>query len=265
MPRYGFMFFDSGVRWDTPDAHPTNMRDLSKFFENPFDDPTIAYGRLLSFTTDHLQAMIARNPSNELAGRITATTSALTLVGQYATDDETRLGLRMARKQAKDAFRTALPARVAKLGAAVAAKFGVDSEQTTECFPLGRTIFTTSTDDAMGGHIASLKTAMSAYAADLGADVIADVTSVLSGWTTVYTRSEESSANKLASQADKKAARENLQLMLFLNLLKLVDMFPRQPEKLALYMKQTLLEAHPQHADAPPPPAPPAPPAPHGP
>lgn len=257
--RYGFAFFNSGVRWGTPDAHPTNMRDLSKFLENPFDDPTIGYGKLLAFSTDHLQAMIAHNPSNELDGRITATTSALTLVGQSATDDETKLGLRKARKQAKDAFRTALPARVAKLAAAVTAKYGEDSEQWTECFPQGRTIFSTSTDDALGMHIGQFKDAMSEYAAPLGADVMADVTAVQTGWTTVYTKSEESTANKSASQADRKSARENLQLMLYLNLVKLMEMFPRQPEKLALYMKQSLLETHPQQADVPPPPTPPGP------
>ncbi len=36
--------------------------------------------------------------------------------------------------------------------------------------------------------------------------------------------------------------------MLFLNLLKLAEMFARQPEKLALYMKQSLLEA-PSHGE----------------
>ena len=37
-------------------------------------------------------------------------------------------------------------------------------------------------------------------------------------------------------------ARENLQLMLFLNLVKLIETFPRRPEKLPLYMQQHLLE-----------------------
>lgn len=44
--------------------------------------------------------------------------------------------------------------------------------------------------------------------------------------------------------------------MLFLNLVKLMEMFPRQPEKLPLYMNQSLLE----NPSSPPPPAPPAPP-----
>lgn len=48
--------------------------------------------------------------------------------------------------------------------------------------------------------------------------------------------------------------------MLFLNLLKLAEMFPRQPEKLSLYMQQHLLEVPGEDEDdetapAPPPPA----------
>ena len=46
---------------------------------------------------------------------------------------------------------------------------------------------------------------------------------------------------------------------LFLNLIKLMEMFPRQPEKLSLYMQQHLLE-NPSSPDEPePPPAPPLP------
>lgn len=74
MARFGFAFLDSGVRFDTPDAHPTHMRILSRFFEVPFDDPTIGLSRLIAFTTDHVQRMIANNQGGELTAHITATT-----------------------------------------------------------------------------------------------------------------------------------------------------------------------------------------------
>jgi hypothetical protein len=44
--------------------------------------------------------------------------------------------------------------------------------------------------------------------------------------------------------------------MLFLNLLKLAEMFARQPERLALYMKQSLLEVLSHEEEEPPPPMP---------
>ena len=51
--------------------------------------------------------------------------------------------------------------------------------------------------------------------------------------------------------------------MLFLTLAKLMEMFPRQPEQLALYMQQSLLEVSntPEEEE----PEPPAPPVPQGP
>ena len=47
--------------------------------------------------------------------------------------------------------------------------------------------------------------------------------------------------------------------MLFLNLIKLMEMFPRQPEKLELYMRQSLLEAPGSGEEEEEPPAPPTP------
>ena len=69
MARFGFASFDSGVRFDQPDAHPTHMRNLSRFLENPFDDPSIGIARLIAFTTGHVQRMIANNQSSELSPR----------------------------------------------------------------------------------------------------------------------------------------------------------------------------------------------------
>ena len=259
MARFDFAFFDSGARWDAPDAHPTTMRTLSRFLENPFDDDKISLAELLSFSTDHLQRMIANNAGGELAGRITATTSALDLVANCATDDETKLALRKARKQAKDAFRAGLADKVAKIAGAVTAKYGQDSPEMTECFPLGRTVFSSSTDDQLKNHLQTLLNGVTAHAADLGAPLEAEAAALLAGWMAAYSASEAATGAKTTTQEGKKLARENLQLMLMLNLLKVAEMFARQPEKLALYMQQSLLEDHPQQ---PAPPAPPAPPVP---
>lgn len=69
MARYGFAYFDSGVRFDSEDAPSgSSMRDLASFLRNPFDDPKISAIRLIAFTTDHLQRMSANNETC-MAGR----------------------------------------------------------------------------------------------------------------------------------------------------------------------------------------------------
>ncbi|MFO1484171.1 MAG: hypothetical protein U1F71_12505 [Verrucomicrobiaceae bacterium] len=255
MARWGYAFFDSGVRWDSPDAHPTTMRDLDTFFVNPFDDRDISIDELLAFTTDHLERMTANNGGGELSARITATTTALDQVSDCVSDDQGKLGLRKARKQAKDNFRETLPLAVAKIMSAVAYYYGPDAPQITECVPQGRTIFSTCRDDKVETHLQTLVTALTSYQGSIEDEVITDATNLKNAWVAVYNASESATGAKTSTEQGKQLARENLQLMLFLNLLKLAEMFPRQPEKLSLYMQQSLLE----NPSSPPEPEPPPP------
>jgi hypothetical protein len=77
-------------------------------------------------------------------------------------------------------------------------------------------------------------------------------------WVTIYQASGASTGAKTVTKEGKKLPRENLHLMLLLNLLKLAETFHRQPEKLALYMMQHLLEnpSSPEETTPPPPPTP---------
>jgi hypothetical protein len=249
MARYGFAFFDSGARFDAPDAHSTHMIRLTRFLENPFDDRDISLAELLSFSTDHVARMTANNAGGELTARLTATSSALALVQDSATDDQTKKAIRKARKQVKDTFREALPAQLAKVHAAVAAKFGADAPEVAECFPQGRSIFRDATDDRLEQHLETLLNGVTTHQAELGAPLVTTVTGLLTQWQATFAASESSGGATTSTQEEKKLARENLQLMLFLNLLKIAEMWARQPEKLALYMQQSLLEDHPVPQD----------------
>ena len=234
------------------------MIKLSRFLEVPFDDEEIAMAELLAFTTDHLQRMIANNPGAMFNARITATTVALTAVANCATDDLTRLGLRKGAKDAKDAYLKALPDNIARLHAAVVYKYGPNGPQVVQCFPQGRSPFSRTTDDMVQNHLQTLLNGVTAHQSALGAQVVADVGGLLSTWLAVYGASESTTGAKKATEAEKKAARLNLQLELFKTLLTIAMNFPRQPEKLALFMQQSLLEDHP-HAPGEPTPPPPGP------
>lgn len=262
MARFDFTFFDSGARWDSPDSHPTNMLDLTRFLENPFDDPDIGLAKLFSFSSDHLARMIANPVGTELATRITATASALTLVEKSATDDQTKKAIRKARKQVKNTFRKGVTPKVAMVYASVVAQYGPNSPEVAECFPQGRSIYSSAPDDRLAQHVETLKNGVAAHVADLGDTLLATLTALLAEWDGILTQSEASTGNATTSQQAKKLARENLQLMLFLNLLKLAEIFARQPEKLALYMQQSLLKDAVVEDDEEEPPAPLTPPIP---
>lgn len=243
MARWNFAFFDSGVRWDSPDAHPTTMRNLASFLENPFDDDGISMAELVAFTTDCLQRLIANNPGGELTPHITAITSSLSLVEDCVTQDQGKLGIRKAAKLAKDNFRAdIIPLEVKRIEAGFIAAFGADSPVLLEALPQGRTIFQTCRDDQVEVHLQTLHAAATTHAASLAPATVTLATNLKNNWATLYAASEGSTGGKTTTQESKKLARENLQLMLFLCLLKLAEMFPRQPEKLSLYMQQHLLE-----------------------
>ena len=185
--------------------------------------------------------------------------SALTLVQGCATDDQTKKAIRKARKKVKDAFRQSLREDTAKVHGAVVAKFGPNSPEVAQCFPQGRTIFNTCTDDRLEQHLETLRNGVAAHQGALGAALVAEVTGLLSEWQAVYAQSESSGGHATTSQEGKRMARENLQLMLFLNLLQLGEMFARQPDKLNLYMQQSLLEDATAGPEEEPDPAPPPP------
>ena len=264
MARFGFAHFDSGVRFDSPDAPPhSSMRDLTSFLRNPFDDAKISIIRLIAFTTDHLQRMSANNASGELSARITATTSALGQVEDCSSDDQVRLGLRKARIQAKADFRAqTVPPAVERIEAGLIAAYSSDSPVLLEALPKGRTIFATCRDDELEMHLQTLHTAVTAHAADLVPAIVTLATHLKNDWTAIHAASDSSTGAKTTTEQGKRLARENLQLVLFLNLLKLAEMFPREPDRLSLYMQQHLLEIPTSADDEATPPTPPAPPNP---
>jgi hypothetical protein len=143
----------------------------------------------------------------------------------------------------------------------VVAAFGADSPVLLEALPQGRNIFNTCRDDQVETHLLTLHAAATTHAASLAPATVTLATNLKNNWATIYAASEGSTGGKTTTQEGKKLARENLQQMLFLCLLKLAQMFARQPEKLSLYMQQHLLE-NPERAEEPEPPAPPTPPTP---
>lgn len=218
------------------------MIDLHRFLQVPFDDPAVSVSRLLDFSSDHLARMVANNPGGTLSARITATTTALGVVQDSVTDDQTKKAIRKARTQVKNAFRQGLPARVARVHGKVVGQYGPEAPEVTEIFPQGRKIFDSAPDDRLAQHLETMANGVAAHAGDLGAPLGTEVAGLVSQWEAIHGQSESAGGATTTTQEAKRVAREALQLELFLTLLELAKRFPRQPEKLDLYMQQSLLE-----------------------
>jgi hypothetical protein len=231
------------------------MIRFDRFFRNPFDDDGISLDELSAYTTDNLGRMIANNPGAFLNARITATTVAFTALETCVDDDQAKLGLRKARVMLKDQYRTTLPGHLEYIEAAIRATYkGAADAPVLECFPQGRTIFAKCTDDHLNNHLSTLVTQLTALTVPNGPmpnSALGDAGGLQSTWLALYGASESSSANKTATEEGKRTTRTALQLELFRNLLFLALTFPKEPEKAALYMRQSLLEDHPSEEEEP--------------
>lgn len=217
---------------------------LSRFLEVPFDELGVALVRLIAFTADHLQRMIAINPGALFNARITATTTAFNAVAACASDEQTKLGVRKAQVEIKESFRGSLPEKVGYLYGALIGKFGPNGPQVTECFPEGRAVFSNCRDAVVEEHLQTLFNGLTAHEGALGGQPKSDAGGLLSTWLAVYGASKSSRGAKTATEESRRTARTNLQLELYRNLLTIGMNYARQPEKLSLFMQQSLLESH---------------------
>lgn len=217
------------------------MNDISRVFLNPFDSVHISLSHLLSFTTDHLVRLQAVDGAGKFATRLAATQVALAAVEAAFTNDETKLGLRKARKLSQRTFRLGLTAAIAKINVAVKAALGERSPAVAECFPGGRAVFARCRAVVLENHLASLITALQAQGALLPGAVASQAVALRADWLAVYQPSAAASGVKAEAEVEVRRARVNLQRELFLNLLALAQNYPGQPEQLGLYMQPSLL------------------------
>jgi hypothetical protein len=167
------------------------------------------------------------------------------VVESCTTDNQIKLSLRKSKKNAKNAFRAALPGNILTIYATVLTHFGPTSPEMDEIFVSGRGVFGDCADDHLENHLQTTLAGLTAHVAVLGAPVVADATGLLTSWLAIYGASESSTGAATTTQGGKAAARLALQLDLFKNLLTVALNFPTDPSTLTMYMTQSFLEDHP--------------------
>ncbi len=217
------------------------MNDLELYLKNPFANRHVGLGKLLSFTRDHLGRLTAAEPGDVWPARIAATQAALAAVNSGDVSNDTHLGERKAQAMTKRAFRRALPKRVAAIHVAFMARYGEHAAEISEGFPHGRTGFRRCRDVMLEDYLAVLSAAVSARAAELGPEVVAQAAALVTEWQPVHDASASAAANKSATEDARRQARSALERELFLNLLALAQQFPGQPEALGRFMECSLL------------------------
>lgn len=228
------------------------MTDLVRYFKNPFSAIGISIDELVDYANEHLQRMVANNPGALLNTRINATTVALQAFDTTLTTEETKLAIQKGATLAKDTFREALPANIARVHAAVVAAFGLNSQILMECFPHGREVFGDCNDSALENHLQQLLACLLPHVAQVGQMHIDNVSGLLSTWTGLFAAASTARSFNQGSAAARRDASAALRLELFKNLLTLALNFPNEEDKAALCCPQHLLEDHPAGEELPP-------------
>lgn len=242
-----------GLFWDSPPPllpapaetsttkHAHHMLDLRKIFTNWFKDAEISFSELLKYAARHLQAMVANNPGAALNTRITATQTALSAVEAGVTDVGTKAAIQKANTQTKNTFRKALPENIRRIHAGVVAQYGDPSADLTACFPEGRGVFGACRDEELNNKLGTLLAGLTARLPAM-ATAQGNAAGLLSTWTAIFAAQDVAMAQKSMMAGSRDAAKESLQLALYLNVLELAKMFPDQPDKCDLYCPQQYLQ-----------------------
>jgi hypothetical protein len=189
------------------------MIRLFRLFLNPFTEEEVSFNELVACATDSLQRFVAQNPGAIYNTVITGLSTALATVGACASDDTVKLGLRKAAKQAKDTFREHLPGHLGKVYGKVIGHYGPQAPEVQQVFPSGREIFGKCPDDALDDHLTAVVNGLTPLLPAMGTAGTAaqgDAGGLLSTWLALYAASESSTGLKVETEAEKRAAKENL-------------------------------------------------------
>jgi hypothetical protein len=217
------------------------MLSLTLFFQNPFAVRQYGIGRLRTFTTDHLGRLRAANLDGNWPARIAATETALATFNGQDSAHGSAEGVRKTSKLELRAFRRALTSRLGDLYLALQVKYGVRSAMLKTFFPHGRTYFARCKDDILEPSLKALVAAVTNHAAELGPELVAQASALVSDWQPLHVASETSGGAMFTAELNRREARAALVRELYLNLLALAQDYPDQPEKLSSFMQQSLL------------------------
>ncbi len=220
------------------------MRNLLYYLLNPFILGRFGLAAFVAFVTDHIQRMIAQNGTGTFTERIAATATALSALEDSTLSDDIQYGIRRGVKLAKDNFRAELPEAIRPIYGAVLSAFNDPSPEMRTVFPDGRSAVYDTRDDLLTGKLNFLVDGVTTLQPDLGVEVVNQATALRDQWVTLYAASEEASGGKSATEAERRAARREMADVLYVNLSYIMTLIPHEPERLGLYMQQSLLGGH---------------------
>lgn len=111
----------------------------------------------------------------------------------------------------------------------------------TLVFPKGSFAITLATDDNLKSELKALAGKLRSLGDAIPPEIAQEADDLLAEWLVIYENSEQSTAAKQKSVADKRASRKVLAWELYLNILEIVRLFPNDKRAIERYSVQSLL------------------------
>lgn len=232
------------------------MIDLDRFLRNPFARPEISQADLVPFTADHLALLAVQNTEGRFNDAITATDALFTALSGRIVQESTAAAIRRARTAALEAKRATVHRELSQLEGLIHARFPRGSATYVELLPGGLAEFREVGLDLLNARLESLLERLEPHAATIGAADVAALAALQEEWATLRGEQVKKKGVSTDAAGDRRAASDALRGQLFDNLLLIARLEKGRPERIGLYMRQSLLE---EPTTEPEPAAPPAP------
>ncbi len=215
------------------------MIKISRYFENPFDDPEISGEELRSFAEDHLGKLKADTARAAMA---TATQAAFDPLDDALSTRAEQIGAlgggTVSKNDVLQLFRTTIRQREGRVRDA----FDKGSPQYREIFPQGLTYYTRATMQNIKQRLDYAVEKFTKYEDELGVPLLTEFTGLRASFNSARDDQVEDKGSVSQARDAVKTSRRTLELQLTDNLLALAKEFKGQPDKAALFFDQSRLE-----------------------
>jgi hypothetical protein len=227
------------------------MRNLESFILNPFSDPKISLTLKKKFGEDGIQRIAVQNTDNRFDGLINDTIAAQTNLFGAITTVGTISAIQQARTQSVNNIINRFKARNSRFNAFLVANAVDKLPVYQEFFPAGISAFTREvTKGTVEQRMKELVTAITANTAIAGGPaVLAEYQDFLTSYNTARGSQLGKISELSSSRENSKQAEASWDDQMFSNLLIFANLHRGHPEKLVLYMNQTILRSQ-QSADS---------------
>lgn len=220
------------------------MIKLTFYAESPFENSRINESNLISYTTDHLERMRAATlPGNPLSERIEMTRSAYKAFQDTVNADMGAYARRKGAKQRKRNFRVKqLREHLQRFeGIMRWSRRDLPGNPVLLLFPQGRDAVPKVNDDLLKIELKRIADTLRDSQPAVPPEVVAEADALLAEWLEIHAASEQSTAVKSKAEEDKRAARKTLAWELYLNILEIARLFPKDKRAIERFSVQSLV------------------------